>query len=268
MADPATEMYRSRADALATEAGDGPPLLCAHGSLMDRTMFAPQLAALSDEYRVAAYDLRARTERFAAAYDLDDLAADCLAVADGLDMDAPVLAGMSMGGFTALRVALRAPDRIAGLVLIDSIAEPHPESDRELYRGMIEQIRDETTVPRSMAETVTHYLFGETTREERPDLVERWIDRWTTYPGEAVYREVDSWLGRADVTERLAALDVPTLVIHGAEDASLDPSQAEPMAEALDARLETIPEAGHSANLERPEPVNRAIRAFLDDVYA
>lgn len=267
MGDPATEMYRARADALATEAGSGPELLCAHGSLMDRTMYAPQLEALSDEYRVAAYDLRARTERAETPYDLWDLVEDCRAVVEGLEMDRPVLAGMSMGGFMALRYAIEYPDEVSGLVLIDAISEPHPDDDVELYRGMIDQIRDDESVPENTARTSSHFLFGETTREERSDLVERWIDRWTTYPGESVYQEISSWLDRDDVTDQLEALNVPALVVHGEEDASLDVEQAEPMAEALDARMDVIPEAGHSSNLEQPGAVNDSIREFLEEVY-
>jgi len=268
MPDPPTVMYRERADALSTEDGSGPPLLCAHGTLMDRTMFRPQLDALSDEYRVAAYDLRARTERGYEPYDLWDVVEDCRAVMDGLAMDQPVLAGMSMGGFMALRLAMEYPEEISGIVLIDSTSKPHPDDDIELYRGMIEQIRDDDLLPRSMAETVTHFLFGETTREQRPELVERWIERWRSYPGEAVFQEVSSWLERPDVTEAVAEIDVPALVVHGEEDESIDVSRVEPTVEALDAEFELIPEAGHSSNLENPTAVNEAIREFLRDVYS
>lgn len=265
--DPATAMYRVRADALATEAGDGPPVLCAHGSLMDRSMYAPQLDALSDDYRIAAYDLRARTERYHPRYDLWDLVEDCRAVMEGLDMDKPVLVGMSMGGFMALRFAMEYADQLSGLVLIDSMAEPHDPDDVELYRGMVEEVRDEAVAPRSLAETVTHFLFGETTREENPELVEHWVDRWATYPGEALYYEIESWLDRGDVTDDVADLDIPALVIHGEEDPSIDPEHGDQTAEELDANLEMIPEAGHTSNLERPELVNEAMRDFLESVY-
>jgi pimeloyl-ACP methyl ester carboxylesterase len=267
MPDPATVMYRERADALSTEAGSGPPLLCAHGTLMDRTMFAPQIDALSEEYRVAAYDLRARTERAYEPYDLWDIVEDCRAVSESLGMDKPVVAGMSMGGFMALRLATEYPDEISGIVLIDSTSLPHPDDDIELYRGMIEQIRDDDLLPRSMTETVTHFLFGETTRDQRPELVENWIERWRSYPGEAVYQEVDSWLERPDITESLADLDVPALIVHGEEDESIDASRVEPTVEALDAEFELIPEAGHSSNVENPSAVNAAIREFLQRVY-
>lgn len=83
----ATAMYRTRTDALTTDVGEGQPVVFAHGTLMGRTMFAPQLEALRDEYRGVAYDLRARTDRYAPGYDLWDLADDCAAVLDGIGED-------------------------------------------------------------------------------------------------------------------------------------------------------------------------------------
>ncbi|WP_201289169.1 alpha/beta fold hydrolase [Halovenus carboxidivorans] len=264
---PATAMYRRRAETLTREAGSGPELLCAHGTLMDRTMFDPQIDGLSDEYRVAAYNLRARTERAYEPYDLFDLVEDCRATIDALDMDEPVVAGMSMGGFMAIRLAMEYPEEISGIVLIDSTSRPHPEEDIELYQGMIDRGREDDHMATSMAETVTHFLFGETTREENPELVQSWMERWETYSGEAVYQEVSSWLERPDVTDQLAGVDVPALVVHGEEDESIPFERAEPTVDALDAEQALIPEAGHSSNVERPAAVNDAIREFLADVY-
>ena len=104
------------------EAGIGPALLLGHGTMMDRTMFADQLAGLSDTYRVVAFDHRARTENWRGPYDLDDLADDVVALLNSLDIERCVLGGMSMGGFMALRFALRHQDRLDGLVLIDTMA--------------------------------------------------------------------------------------------------------------------------------------------------
>ena len=69
---PATEMYRHRTDTLVDDRGDGPALVLSHGTLMDRTMFRPQQDALADDYRVVAYDNRARTDNWQGPYDLDD----------------------------------------------------------------------------------------------------------------------------------------------------------------------------------------------------
>ncbi|WP_324757970.1 alpha/beta fold hydrolase [Haloarcula sp. GH36] len=262
-----TAMYRERIGALSTVSGDGPPVLCLHGTLMDRTMFDPQRRALSDDYRVAAYDLRARTEHAVDPYDLDDLAADCLAAIDALAMDRPVLVGMSMGGFVALRTALAAPDRVAGLVLLDSTALPHSPTQREQYGALVEPLAGQSTVPSPMADGIAESLFGETTRTERPALVDDWIARWKTYRGGAVYNEVHSWLDRPGTVDRLTAIDCPALVVHGAEDAAIPPDLGRQTADALPlAQFETVEDAGHTVNLERPAAVNDHIRRFLDGV--
>ena len=266
----ATRLYRYRHDTLVTERGDptDPTLVCVHGTLMDRTMFRPQLETLSDNHHVLAYDLRARTDQYDGNYDLYDLADDCDALLEARGIDSCTLAGMSMGGFMALRFADRYPDRLDAIVMIDSIAQPHDEGDIELYQDMIDSVRDAGEVPEEMAHTITDFLFGATTNQERVDLVDHWVQRWQTYPAEAVYQEVSSWLHRPDVTDQLGGIDVPVLAIHGEEDASLEMEKAEDMTERLsDARLEPIPEAGHSSNLENPEAANTAIREFLAGVY-
>lgn len=261
-------MYRHRTETVSVERGEGPPIVFSHGTLMDWTMFQPQLAALSDDYRVVAYNSRARTDNWQGPYDLDDLARDCRALMDARDVDSCVLAGMSMGGFMALRFALQYPDMLEGIVLIDSMAKPHPQEDQDQYEEMIENARDAGDIPEPMADIVSNLLFGSTSIEERTDLVEHWKDRWLTYPGQAVYNETKSWLHRPGVEDRLDEIDVPVLIVHGEEDISLEPEMAKPMADQLpDARMEMIPEAGHSSNTENPEPVNAAIREFLADVY-
>jgi pimeloyl-ACP methyl ester carboxylesterase len=266
----ATRLYRHRHDTLVTERGDpaDPSLVCAHGTLMDRTMFRPQWEALSDDYHVLAYDLRARTDRYADEYGLYDLADDLAALLDARGIERCTLAGMSMGGFMALRFADRYPERLDGIVLVDSIAGPHDEADIEQYSGMIDTVREAGDVPENMALTVKHLLFGATSNAERAGLVDHWVQRWLTYPGEAVYQEVSSWLERPDFTGELAGIDTPVLAIHGEEDASLDIEEAEETVEHLpNGRLVPIPEAGHSSNLENPGAANAAIREFLEEVY-
>ncbi|WP_256297291.1 alpha/beta fold hydrolase [Haloarchaeobius salinus] len=265
---PATEMYRHRADTLADDRGDGPALVLSHGTLMDRTMFRPQMDALADDYRVVAYDNRARTDNWQGPYDLDDLTDDCRTLLDALDIDSCVLGGMSMGGFMALRFALRYPEVLDGLVLVDSMAQPHPGEDRERYGGMVDRAKESEELPPDLAEVVAHILFGPTTNEEHPELVDSWKNRWLTYPGEAVHDEVHSWLDRPGVADRLDEIDVPTLVVHGAEDLSIDPEYGASMADGLpDARFVEVPEAGHSSNVENPTVVNDALREFMAEVY-
>ncbi len=104
--------------------GDGPPVILAHGFLMDHEMFAPQVAALRDEYRVITWDERGfgLTEYDGLPFSYWDSAADCVGLLDHLGIDRAVVGGMSQGGFLSLRVALSAPERVRGLILLDTQA--------------------------------------------------------------------------------------------------------------------------------------------------
>ena len=104
--------------------GDGAPVILAHGFLMDREMFAPQMEALSGEFRVITWDERGfgETEFDGEPFTYWDSAADCLALLDHLGIERAVVGGMSQGGFLSLRAALTAPERVRALVLIDTQA--------------------------------------------------------------------------------------------------------------------------------------------------
>jgi len=88
--------------------GDGPVVVLCHGFLMDRTMFADQVAVLRDAYRVITWDERGFGDT---VYDQQpftfwDSAQDCLGLIDQLGVERAVFGGMSQGGFIALRIAL------------------------------------------------------------------------------------------------------------------------------------------------------------------
>ena len=110
--------------------------------------------------------------------------------------------------------------------------------------------------------------FGATTIERNPKLVAHWIARWRKLPARSVYNEVRSWLGKADNRPDLANIDVPALILHGEEDSIFPMSIAEELEAGIpNARLVSIPLAGHTANLEQPEVCNEAIRGFLGSVF-
>ena len=101
--------------------GDGPAIIWSHGFLMDHTMFDAQVEALSGDYRCIAWDERGFGATPATApFTYWDMADDAVALLDHLGVDQAVFAGMSQGGFISLRAALAHPDRVRGLVLIDT----------------------------------------------------------------------------------------------------------------------------------------------------
>ncbi len=248
-----------------SEKGSGPAVVFSHGTLMDATMFAPQLDHLAERgYRALAYNSRVLTGA-PAPHTLGDLVEDCRALLDDLGIGRCVLAGMSVGGFMALEFALAYPERLQGLILIAATSQAYTAEERAAYHGRFDDLDVDGMVPRDFAEWVAPFCFGETTLARNRPLVDHWIERWaTTVPARAVLFQGRSWIDKEDITARLASVDVPALVVHGEEDVPLPIARALPMADALpDATLARVAQAGHSVNLEAPQAVNAAIAAFL-----
>ncbi len=255
-------------DRTVVDRGEGAVVVLTHGTLMDYTMFAPQVEALEDRYRIIAYNHRARTHRWAETYDLGDLANDCRHVLDERGIERCVLGGMSMGGFMAFEFARMWPERLHGLILIDTKAAPF---DREQQKSVLRDYAKadvDGLLPHDVAAVAVARCFGATTIERNPELVAHWNARWRKFPARSVYNEVRSWLGKADNRPDLANIEVPALILHGEEDSIFPVSVAEELEAGIPyARLVAIPLAGHTANLEQPEVSNEAILGFLGSVF-
>ena len=247
------------------EKGAGPAVVFSHGTLMDATMFAPQLDHLAERgYRAIAHNSRVLTG-VPATHTLGDLVEDCRALMDDLGIEKCVLAGMSVGGFMALEFALAHPERLNGLILIAATSKDYTAEEQEAYHRQFDKLDTDGMVPREFAEWVAPFCFGETTLANNKPLVDHWVERWaTTVPARAVLYQGRSWLDKDDITGCLAAVRVPALVIHGEEDVPLPIDRAAAMADALpDATFARVAEAGHSVNLEQPAVANAAIARFL-----
>ena len=173
---------------------------------------------------------------------------------------------MSVGGFMALEFALAHPGRLNGLILIAATAQGYTAEEREEYHRQFDKLDVDGMVPRAFAEWVAPFCFGATTLARNRALVEHWVERWADgpMPARAVLFQGRSWIDKDDISARLAAIDLPVLVVHGEEDVPLPIARALPMADALpDATLARIAQAGHSVNLESPDAVNAAIARFL-----
>lgn len=240
--------------------GDGLPVVLAHGYFMDRTMFEPQVDALRGRYRLITYDERGHGEAadHPTPYSYWDLADDLAGLLDHLGLEQVVVGGMSQGGFIALRFALRYPDRVRGLILLDTQAGQELEEKRAEYDAM-RSVWDEDGPSELMASMVAAIIIGR--YERSPEWVKKWIERYPTGAGQAYSTLMD----RDDITGRLSEIKAPALVVHGDEDAAIPMERAEALCAGLSGcrGVVVIPGGSHSANLNRPEPVNRAIEEFL-----
>lgn len=252
---------------LYVERGRGPAIVFSHGTFMDRTMFDPQLQTLSSRYRVIAYNSRVLVGPNG-PHTLDDLAEDCRRLVDSLGIEQFVLVGMSVGGMMAMHFALHYQERLKGLILIDAFAHGFSPEEKAEFGPKFDELNIGGMLPKPFAEWVAPLCFGETTLATNKALVDHWIHRWcTTIPARSVYLQALSWLDKPDLTKDLALINVPTLLLCGAEDVRMRKGHLQEMYEALpDAELVTIPLAGHSSNIENPYETNQAIIRFLDHV--
>jgi 3-oxoadipate enol-lactonase len=243
----------------ADTGGDRPAVVFSHGILMDGSMFDAQVAALSPSYRCLTWDQRGHGETglVTEPFTYWDSADDLLAILDDAGIDSAVLVGMSQGGFIGQRVALKEPERVRGLVFIDSQAGLEAEDAAPLYRQMAENWAKEG-YDEAVAAFVAGLILG-------PADHQPWLDKWQGLPQEQVLQPTYTLLGRDDLTDRLGEITAPALVIHGTADAAIPMDLAEQLATGLPncRGLVKVPDAGHAANVSHPEPVNRAISDFL-----
>ena len=239
--------------------GSAPAVVFSHGFLMDKEMFGPQVAALRDEFRCITWDERGFGEtRATGPFTYWDSARDCLGLLDHLGIDAAVLAGMSQGGFLAMRAALLAPQRVRALVLIDTQAGQEAEEVRPAYDAMIEDWLANGPHD-ALAGVIASIIFGGG-YDPTP-----WIVKWQAMDRAAIREPYDALIGRDDIADRLGEITCPTIIFHGSDDAAIAVSKAEELRDGVGdcVGLVVVPGGGHASNLSHPDAVDGPLLEFL-----
>jgi pimeloyl-ACP methyl ester carboxylesterase len=244
--------------------GDLPPLVLAHGLLMDGEMFAPQREALSSRCRIVTWDARChgQTETTDEPFSYWDLAEDLRGLLDHLGIARAVIGGMSQGGFVALRFALNHPDRVAALILLDTQAGTEDPEKVALYGSMLE-VWEQDGLNDQLAEAIAAIVLG----NDWPGRFE-WISKWRQQPRSLLRPAFNALATREDIHDRLGEIKAPAVVIHGTADAAIDMELAQRLCSGLANcwQLIRIEGGGHASNLTHPTPVNEAIQRFLDEL--
>jgi 3-oxoadipate enol-lactonase len=244
--------------------GGGLPLVLSHGFLMDSDMFDPQLRGLRNRHRVITWDQRGhgRTVATDEPYTYWDSAEDLAGLLDHLQINRVVLGGMSQGGFVSLRFALVHPERTAGLVLIDTQAGVE-DPDKVQQYDLMHDVWVGSGAADQLLEMTAAIIIGNHRPESQP-----YIAKWKALDPKCLTPIYRTLMDRDDITPRLGELRMPAIVIHGMDDVAIDMSLAEALCDALTGcrGVVRVEGAGHASNLTHPEPVNRAIAQFLDEI--
>ena len=244
--------------------GGGAALVLLHGFPFDRSMWRGQAAALGGEFRVVAPDLRGFGETPAGDGEItmESLAEDVAALLDALNLPRVTLCGLSMGGYVAFEFFRKFPGRVRALVLADTRPQGDPEDARRTREETAQRAMNEGMEP--IVESMLPKLLTQGTREHGGEVVEAVRAMMLATRPASAAAALRAMAVRRDQTDLLPSINVPTLIVVGAEDSITPPADSEAMSAKIEgSRLVVVEGAGHLSNVERPEEFDGALVEFL-----
>lgn len=248
--------------------GHGRPVVWIHGLGGTWRDFEPQLDRLADRYRCIVPELRGhgRTPAVPGRMSTADLAGDVAGVLGALDVDRAVVVGLSMGGLVAQALAVDHPDVVEALVLVDT-GPRVPAPVAMLLRAAAARIRSKG-MPAALA--MLQHMGSEAGGDEEAMRQARadgtaWQQRDLASNDPDVLAAGLVALADHDLRRQVRKLQVPTLLIAGADDPVVPLSLVEDLAGLIPgSRMVVVPDAGHLPNRDRPELFDEALTAFVD----
>jgi pimeloyl-ACP methyl ester carboxylesterase len=241
--------------------GSGECVVLIHGHPFDRTMWAPQLAALRDTYRVIVPDLRGfgHSPVTPGRVLMRELAADIEELLDRLGIASAAPVGLSMGGLVTMELAAAQPDRYWAIGLIATTAQPPSPDDRRIRNERAAAVeRDGMTV-------LLDYMHTGLYSPACPPAIRERVDAMmAAAPPAGAAAALRGRGDRPDYRPMLASLGIPALVVAGTADPwSTAEVTAEIVASLQRPRLVAIDGAGHLPNLEAAGEFNESLHTFL-----
>jgi len=243
---------------------DAPVLLLSHSLFFNRHMFDHQVAGLADRYRVVRYDHRGQGDSDRAPreqLDMDTLSEDAAALIEHLDAGPVHVAGNSMGGFIALRLAARRPELVRSVTVLGSSGEA--EGKIAEFVPLVIAMSEHGAAP--VIDTLMWIMLGDETlaspgAAEQNGRWREWMLGLDASIGDCAHHVVH----RQPVLAELAGCAVPLLAIAGEQDHAYSIANSRSIVEAVkDGHLAVVPRAGHSVSLEQPTVVNALLSQHL-----
>ncbi len=242
--------------------GSGSPIVFVHGYTTTSRFWSQQIPALAARYQTVTFDLRGHgesTKQSDLHYNIPAFVEDLYQLLNYLNIGKSVLVGLSMGGTVVQQFALEHPERISGLVLVDTTAHglgPVVQAENVLAR--IEAVGTEAA-----SREVIVQSFSRATNRALVAWAETEVIKTPTH----VAKEAILSLGTFDARQAIALIRIPTLIIVGAEDKITPPAESELMQQLIpDSQLAIIKGAAHFPMLEQPQAFNEQLFKFLQSI--
>lgn len=245
--------------------GHGPDVVLLHPSPAHHGVWTPAAVLLESRYRLLVPDLRGHGESGVCdgPATMEKHAADIAHVMDDAGIGRAVMAGESIGGYILFEFWRRMRERVSALILCNTKACADNDEARANRLRAADDVEKRGVEP--FVESMIPKVLGETTRTNRPDLVETARAMMLKMTPAGVAGVQRGMAVRPDSLATLATINVPTLLITGDEDGMTGVSEAELMQRHIrGGTMRVIAKAGHYAVFEQHEEAARVIRQFLD----
>jgi 3-oxoadipate enol-lactonase len=237
-----------------------PTLVLSNAIGTDLNFWDGQLAAFTEDFRVLRYDARGHggSSSPAGEYALADLGNDVIELMDWLEIESAHVCGVSLGGLTALWLAIATPQRCRSLIAANTAARV---GTRDGWIERIEQVREQGVV--SIADTSLARCFTAAFLQDHPEqrsVLWRMLERCSL----TGYSGCCAALRDADLSQDVARISMPTLILAGTHDVATPPADGHFLQRSIsNSRYEEL-NASHLSNIEAAEDFNRAVLHFLE----
>lgn len=240
---------------------DAPPLVLSAGLGGSGRYWAPNLPELARYFRVVTYDHRGtgRSDRaLPETVTVDQMADDLLAVIDGIGADSAAVMGHAAGGVASLALSLKAPERIAFQLLVNTWSKPDPHFAR-CFDARLALLRD--SGPRAYLAAQPIFLYPATWISEHHEELESELPgQIEEFAGAETYEKRIAALRAFDVDDRLGEVAVPTIAIAAADDMLVPSTCSERLADGIEgAELAMMRWGGHACNVTASDVFNQLV---------
>jgi 3-oxoadipate enol-lactonase len=250
------------------DVGRGIPIILIHGLFLDHTAFEQQIKAFEGQARIIAINIHGHggSSVLNQPISLDEMADDYFDLVGQLGIQQAIWGGVSLGGMTSLRIAIRHPEVVLGLLLLNTNAANGAGKKVPSLDGLNAPLtlRFLWNTQFLKQQVLKAGLFGQTTLATRPDLQRIWIDKMKQISTISMKHSIEAVLNASSILDQLSSIRVPTIVAGGSEDTALPMSASHEIQQRIShSNLVEIEKCGHSSSIEQPKKVNQLLEQLI-----
>jgi len=223
-------------------------------------MWTPQVEALGERYRILRYDTRGHGQSAVTPgpYSVKQLAEDVVSLLDGLKLGEVSFCGLSMGGMVGMTLALRVPERIRKVVLCCTAAKL---GSTETWNARITAVQKGGMA--AVTDAVLERWYTPPFRATAPEQIQQTKQMLLSTPPEGYVANCEA-IRDEDLRERIARIQIPTLILMGKDDPVVPLADGRFMAERIRGSQYVELPAAHLANIEASDAFTKELATFLE----